>query len=71
MFALIWLMIKLYLAGVVIFGGWTFILTLHLEDSDRALKKPYELVFAWPLTVATALIVGVEIIRTKLFDKRG
>lgn len=71
MLALIWLMIKLYLAGVVVFGLWTFILTMHLEDSDRALKKPYELVVAWPITVACALLVGVELIRAKLFSKRG
>lgn len=70
MFYLIWLMIKIYLAGVVIFGAWTFVLTQHIEDNDRALKKPYELVVAWPITIACALIVGVELIRNR-FAKRG
>jgi ABC-type enterochelin transport system permease subunit len=71
MFALIWIMIKLYLAGVVVFGGWTFVLCQALGENDRALKKPYELVVAWPLTVAGALILGVELLRSKFFDKRG
>jgi hypothetical protein len=70
MLAFIWLMIKLYLAGVVVFGLWTFILTQHIEDNDRVLKKPYELVVAWPITVALALLVGVELIRAR-FSKRG
>lgn len=71
MFALIWLLIKIYLAGVVIFGGWTFILAIHLGENDRALKKPYELVVAWPITITLALILVVDIVRAKLFDKRG
>jgi hypothetical protein len=60
MLQFIWLLIKIYIAGVVIFGGWTFILTLDMDVKDRLLKKPYELVVAWPLTIAGALILGID-----------
>jgi hypothetical protein len=60
MFQLLWLLIKIYIAGVVIFGGWTFILILSLEDNSRMLKKPYELVVSWPLAVVGALILGID-----------
>ncbi|MNF79681.1 hypothetical protein D3C85_159340 [compost metagenome] len=64
MFALIWMLIKIYIAGVVIFGAWTFILVLSLDDNSRMLKKPYELVVSWPLAVVGAIIFGID----KLLD---
>jgi ABC-type enterochelin transport system permease subunit len=58
------MLIKIYIAGVVIFGAWTFILVLSLDDNARILKKPYELVVSWPLAVVGAIIFGID----KLLD---
>lgn len=60
MLNLIWILIQVYVAGVVLFGGWTFILCQALDDNERLLKKPYELVVVWPLSVAGAIILGID-----------
>lgn len=61
MLSLIWLLIKIYLAGVVIFGGWTFMIVHDRAIEDRqALKELKDLVVKWPLAVAAAVISGVQ-----------
>jgi hypothetical protein len=61
MLSLIWLLIQIYLAGVVIFGGWTLIVVWDRTIEDRKeLKELKDLVVKWPLAVAAAVISGVQ-----------
>lgn len=61
MFSLILLLIQIYLAGVVLFGGWTFIIVHDRVIEDRKeLKELKDLVVKWPLAVIAAVVVGVQ-----------